>query len=379
MTNIRENKSNVPAIRFEGFTDSWEKRKLGDLVSINSGRDYKHLSKGTIPVYGTGGYMLSVNEKLSDIDGIGIGRKGTINSPFILRAPFWTVDTLFYALPREEENLYFLFLIFAEINWHRYDESTGVPSLSKRTIEAVEAMIAGSSQEEEKIGAFFANIDNLIAVNQRKGEKLKDIKKALLQKMFVSGEDKTPAIRFEGFTESWEKRKLGDVATFINGRAYKQSELLPIGKYRVLRVGNFNTNDSWYFSDLELPEKNYVNSGDLVYTWSATFGPHIWKGPKVIFHYHIWKIEVANYLDKYFLLYVLDADKQQLLNSTNGSTMVHVTKANMESKNIFIATKAEQRLIAALLVKLDNLIAVNQRKTEALKKMKQALLQQMFV
>ena len=92
-----------PEIRFEGFTDDWEQRKLGELVDVCSGRDYKHLSEGTIPVYGTGGYMLSVNDALSyDRDAIGIGRKGTIDRPYILKAPFWTVDTLFYAIPREK-------------------------------------------------------------------------------------------------------------------------------------------------------------------------------------------------------------------------------------------------------------------------------------
>ena len=98
--------SDVPEVRFAGFTAPWEQRKLGTLVDVCSGRDYKHLTEGTIPVYGTGGYMLSVSEALSyDEDAIGIGRKGTIDKPYILQAPFWTVDTLFYAIPREKNRL----------------------------------------------------------------------------------------------------------------------------------------------------------------------------------------------------------------------------------------------------------------------------------
>ncbi|MBL3903554.1 restriction endonuclease subunit S [Bifidobacterium longum] len=92
----------VPEIRFAGFTDPWEQRKLGEIVDVCSGRDYKHLSKGPIPVYGTGGYMTSVSEGLSyEEDAIGIGRKGTIDHPYRLNAPFWTVDTLFYSLPNK--------------------------------------------------------------------------------------------------------------------------------------------------------------------------------------------------------------------------------------------------------------------------------------
>ena len=95
------------------FDFSWEQRKLGELVDVCSGRDYKHLLEGTIPVYGTGGYMLSVNDALSyDRDAIGIGRKGTIDRPYILKAPFWTVDTLFYAIPREKVDLNYAFDIF---------------------------------------------------------------------------------------------------------------------------------------------------------------------------------------------------------------------------------------------------------------------------
>ncbi len=122
-----------PKVRFKGFTDDWEKRKLEDVIDIRSGRDYKHLKEGNIPVYGTGGYMLSVNEALSDDkDAIGIGRKGTIDNPYILRAPFWTVDTLFYAVPREKYDLNFVFDIFQNVNWKAKDESTGVPSLSRQ-------------------------------------------------------------------------------------------------------------------------------------------------------------------------------------------------------------------------------------------------------
>ena len=86
----------VPEIRLNGFEEDWERKSLSEVCTINSGRDYKHLKNGDIPVYGTGGYMLSVNEKLSDEDAIGIGRKGTIDKPYLLSAPFWTVDILCY-------------------------------------------------------------------------------------------------------------------------------------------------------------------------------------------------------------------------------------------------------------------------------------------
>ena len=177
--------SNVPELRFKGFTETWEQRKLGDLVDVCSGRDYKHLLDGDIPVYGTGGYMLSVSEALSyDKDAIGIGRKGTIDKPYILNAPFWTVDTLFYVIPRENIDLNFTFDIFQKIDWKKKDESTGVPSLSKAAINEINVLIP-ELKEQEKIGELFSKIDSLITLHQRKYDKLVQVKKALLSKMFV--------------------------------------------------------------------------------------------------------------------------------------------------------------------------------------------------
>lgn len=148
-------------------TDTWEQRKLVDVVDVRSGRDYKHLEEGDIPVYGTGGYMLSVNEALSDDeDAIGIGRKGTIDNPYILRAPFWTVDTLFYAVPRDKYDLNFVFDIFQNVNWKAKDESTGVPSLSKATINAVETLMPEYA-EQKKIGEYFSYLDNFITLHRR--------------------------------------------------------------------------------------------------------------------------------------------------------------------------------------------------------------------
>ena len=176
---------NTPELRFPGFTDPWEQRKFSDVVEIGSGMDYKHLGEGDIPVYGTGGYMLSVDAALSeDKDAIGIGRKGTIDKPYILRAPFWTVDTLFYCIPKENYDLDFTNCLFQNVDWKKKDESTGVPSLSKVIINNVETA-APSFDEQKKIGEYFKGIDNLITLHQRKVDDLKTMKKCLLQKMFI--------------------------------------------------------------------------------------------------------------------------------------------------------------------------------------------------
>ena len=163
-----QNGHSVPEIRFSGFTEDWEQRKFADVVDIGSGMDYKHLEEGNIPVYGTGGYLLSVNKALSDDkDAIGIGRKGTIDKPYILRAPFWTVDTLFYCIPKENYDLDFTSCIFQNVDWKKKDESTGVPSLSKVIINNVETATP-TMDEQQKIGEYFSNLDHLITLHHRK-------------------------------------------------------------------------------------------------------------------------------------------------------------------------------------------------------------------
>ncbi|MBO0461848.1 type I restriction enzyme, S subunit [Enterococcus sp. DIV2371] len=189
-----------------------------------------------------------------------------------------------------------------------------------------------------------------------------------------------PMLRFEGFSDAWEQRKLGTCVKFLNGKAYKQQELLDVGKYRVLRVGNFNTNDKWYYSNLELDENKYANSGDLLYLWATSFGPEIWNEEKVIYHYHIWKLEVTdNSIDKHYLYTWLLTDKERIKQSTNGSTMIHITKGNMEEREFkFPVDITEQKKIGSFFQKLDDTLALHQRKLEQLKRLKQGFLQVLF-
>ena len=182
---MSEIKRKVPKLRFPGFTEDWEQRKLGEILKVNSGKDYKHLENGDIPVYGTGGYMLSVNEALSEVDAIGIGRKGTIDKPQYLKAPFWTVDTLFYLVPLENYSCSLLYHLSNLIPWKKFDESTGVPSLSKSTIDGIQVNIPKDKKEQDTISMLFNRINNLITLHQRKLEHLQLQKKALLQQMFV--------------------------------------------------------------------------------------------------------------------------------------------------------------------------------------------------
>lgn len=151
------------------LVSTWEQRKFSDIVDVCSGKDYKHLEEGPIPVYGTGGFMTSVDEALSyDRNAVGIGRKGTIDKPYLLKAPFWTVDTLFYAIPKSDVDLEFAHCSFLNVDWKSKDESTGLPSLSKEAINETIALVP-ISNEQSRLGEFFSNLDFLITLHQRMG------------------------------------------------------------------------------------------------------------------------------------------------------------------------------------------------------------------
>ncbi len=153
----------------------------------------------------------------------------------------------------------------------------------------------------------------------------------------------------------WELARLGEIINVLNGRAYKKHEMLSEGT-PLLRVGNLFTSNEWYYSNLELEPDKYIDDGDLIYAWSASFGPFIWEGGKVIYHYHIWKMDLFSHenVDKYYLKNYLQAISAAIKASGNGIAMIHMTKERMEKLALPIPPLPEQHRIVA---KVDELMA----------------------
>jgi len=170
----------------------------------------------------------------------------------------------------------------------------------------------------------------------------------------------------------WKSTQLSEVCRLINGRAYKKAELLEKGSYPVLRVGNFFTNNHWYYSDLELDVDKYCDRGDLLYAWSASFGPRIWDGGKVIYHYHIWKVVPdSQKITKEYLFHLFDWDKEKIKEEQGtGTTMIHVGKGSMEKRVVPIPPLEEQKQIVAVLDKA--FAAIDQAKTNIEKNLQNA-------
>ena len=383
-------KTEMPSIRFYGFDNDWEQRKLGELVDVCSGRDYKHLSEGTIPVYGTGGYMLSVNDALSyDRDAIGIGRKGTIDRPYILKAPFWTVDTLFYAIPREKVDLNYAFDIFQNIDWKKKDESTGVPSLSKTAINDID-VLAPKHDEQQIIGQFFAAIDNLITLHQRKFEKLTNVKKSMLEKMFPQNGSCYPAVRFKGFTDPWEQRKAIDIADYSKGNGYSKGDLTDAGTPIIL-YGRLYTKYQFAISEVDtfaVPRNGavYSQGNEVIVPASGETAEDIARASAVeksgvLLGGDLNILRPFDFINPLFLALAISNGEPQkeLAKKAQGKSVVHTHNTDIQEVTIAYPSRTEQDRIVSVFCQLDHLITLHQRELEKLQSIKKALLEKMFV
>ncbi|WP_336316581.1 restriction endonuclease subunit S [Stutzerimonas stutzeri] len=176
------------------------------------------------------------------------------------------------------------------------------------------------------------------------------------QKPLTERDDEAPAFELPA---GWAWARLSNVVNVLNGRAYKKEELLDAGT-PVLRVGNLFTSNHWYYSNLTLEEDKYCNPGDLLFAWSASFGPFIWQGERSIYHYHIWKLDfyAQSQLSKYYLYNFLLEQTQEIKAAGHGVSMVHMTKEKMEKLVVPVPPLAEQHRIVA---KVDELMALCDR------------------
>ena len=378
--------SNTPQIRFAGFTDAWEQRKLEEVITVGNGMDYKHLSEGDIPVYGTGGYMLNVDKALSyDKDAIGIGRKGTIDKPYVLKAPFWTVDTLFYCIPKEDYSLDFVYCIFQNVNWKEKDESTGVPSLSKVNINSTDVKVP-TLAEQEKIGEYFSKLDSLITLHQRKCDALQKFKKSMLQKMFPQNGESVPEIRFAGFTDAWEQRKFSDF-TFPAGERNKDD--LDLEPFAITNNQGFIAqseahDDFGYMKDVDRKMYIVVKPNSFAYNPARINVGSLgyYEGEENVIVSSLYEVfQTAEYVDDKFLKhwFKTKAFQDWIKRLQEGSVRLYFYYDKLCECIMSMPSVEEQRKIGAYLDKIDNLITLHQRKLETLQKMKKSLLQKMFV
>lgn len=377
----------LPILRFPGFEGEWEEKMLGDVCEILNNRREPISSekrvKGIYPYYGASGIVDYVqdfifNERLLLVGEDGAKWGSFEKTAFIANGKYW-VNNHAHVLKTVAINDVFLenYLVMLDIN--PLIAGAAPPKLTLGILKKIVIPVPKDTIEQQKIADCLSSLDDLITAETQKLEALKTYKKGLMQVLFPAEGEKVPRLRFPGFEGEWEEKMLGEVATFINGRAYAQEELLATGKYRVLRVGNFFSSKDWYYSNLELEDNKFCNNGDLLYAWSASFGPRIWQGEKAIYHYHIWKVVEKDQVCKQFLYWLLELETEKIKsNQANGLGLLHITKNSIEKWDIHIPSLQEQQKIADCISSIDNQITTAAQKIETLKQHKKGLMQQLF-
>lgn len=331
--------------------------------------------------------MLSVNDKLSDTDAVGIGRKGTIDKPLYLKAPFWTVDTLFYCISKESSDVKFIYLLFQIINWKRYDESTGVPSLSKNTISSIKTYVP-KVKEQDHISKLFFSLDNTLQLHERKCEELALIKKALLQELFPKKDEIKPEVRYKNFSDAWEQRRLGEGTIKIGDGLHGTPKYSTNGDVQFINGNNLingkvvvTSETKKVTSSEQSKDDKELNQNTILMSINGTIGSLAWyRNENLMLGKSVAYIEVSKF-DKKFVYTYLQTDKVKyyFMNSLTGTTIKNLGLKAIRETPLLIPNIEEQQKIGSFFQHLDSLIALHQRKLEKLKQLKKFLLQNMFI
>ncbi|NDW21204.1 restriction endonuclease subunit S [Alteromonas hispanica] len=208
-----------------------------------------------------------------------------------------------------------------------------------------------------------------------------------LQENLVTSKSLLASALFERFHQEVNPTPIKDIFNVYNGRAYKKPELLDSGKYKVIRIQNLKGGENYYYSDLELDENKYCESGDLLFSWSGTpgtsFGAFIWNDEKAIYHYHIWKMEPKLEIAPRYAYWLLkDITEEAIANARGVAGMLHITKGTMESFVVSLPSYEAQQKIAkeldALALKSEQLQAEISSKIDSLKHLKASILDSAF-
>ncbi|MDV7703557.1 restriction endonuclease subunit S [Leuconostoc suionicum] len=386
----------TPQIRFQGFTDDWEERKLGDIFDYEQPTKYivqstEYDDTFNTPVLTAGkSFLLGYTDEISGI------KNATVENPVVIFDDFTTgshyVDFSFkikssamklLSLNDNSDNFYFMFNTLKNIKYvPQSHERHWISKFSEFEI------YKPSQEEQQKIGSFFKQLDDTIALHQRMLDLLKEQKKGFLQKMFPKNGAKVPELRFSGFADDWEERKLGELSNIVGG-----------GTPSTSNPEYWDGDIDWY-APAEIGEQSYVSKskktitelglkkssarmlpvGTVLFTSRAGIGNTAILAKEATTNQGFQSIVPdQNKLDSYFIFSRTNELKRYGEVTGAGSTFVEVSGKQMSKMSIMVPELSEQQKIGSFFKQLDETIALHQRKLDLLKKQKKGFLQKMFV
>lgn len=409
--------ADIPKIRFKGFTEPWEQRKLGELAEIVGGgtpsTSVNSYWDGDIDWYapaeiGEQIYLESSQRKITEeglnkssakilpIGTVLFTSRAGIGKTAILQKEGCTNQGFQSIVPNKEKlDSYFIFTRSEELK--RYGETVGAGStfveVSGKQMANMELMMPKTMPEQQQIGEFFTNLDHFITLHQRKCDDTKELKKYMLQKMFPKNGEKFPEIRFKGFTEAWEQRKLEDFGKATGGTSI-ESEFSEDGVYKVISIGSYSENSVYNDQGIraiksDKTSNRVLNRNDLtmILNDKTTSGNIIGRVLLIeesgiyVYNQRTERIEIN--LDEYdpvFLYEMLNAPniREKIIKQAQGNTQIYVNWTTISLLEYMIPSKEEQVKIGEHLHGISNLIALHQRKCDTLKELKKYMLQNMF-
>ncbi|HEM6262185.1 TPA: restriction endonuclease subunit S [Streptococcus suis] len=413
---MTKEKSTVPRLRFPGFTDAWKQRKLGEVAEkisqknldrqyvetftnsaefgIISQRDFFEKNISSLDNI-SGYYIVSpddfvYNPRISNLAPVGPIKRNKLGRVGVM-SPLYTIFRF------SDIHLDFVEKYFDTTIWHRYMELNGDSGARSDRFAIKDSVFKGlpiplpTLPEQEVIGNFFSDLDQLITLHQRKLDDVKELKKALLQKMFPKGNGNDfPELRFPEFTDAWKQRKLGEVVSISSG--YTGDASLSNGKYKLTRIetisdGNVDVSRTGFSN--ELPDEKYrLKFGDILFSNINSLA-HIGKvaifniGEEVFHGINLLRlVPKQDLINPYFIYYQLVTESKKNWSKSHANQAVNQASINQTSlsiQKISLPTLPEQEAIGSFFSDLDQLITLHQRQLDHLKLLKKALLQQMFI
>jgi len=407
-----------PKIRFEGYSEDWEQRKFGEITELKSAsRVHKdEWTSNGVPFYRSSDVMAAINgtenekafiseelyEKLSKVSGkleegdILVTGGGSVGNPYIVpdNKPLYTKDAdLLWIKNKGKFHSYFLYEFFFSPTFRNYLGSIShVGTIAHYTITQLSdtPICLPSFEEQKKVGEYFQSLDNLITLHQCKCDETKTLKKYMLQKMFPQNGEKVPEIRFDGFTEDWEQRKLGDISSLIT-KGTTPKDKSGTGEVNFIKVENINdfSGDIVGMSKISLEEhqgylkRSQLQEGDILFSIAGTLG-RVTSVNKAILPANTNQALSIIRLKEGNLEYVKTCLKGNVVadfirrNPTIGA-QPNLSLEQVSNLEIGIPSEAEQEKIGLYFSNLDHLITLHQRKCNELKEIKKYMLQNMFV
>ncbi|WP_084791450.1 restriction endonuclease subunit S [Leyella lascolaii] len=372
---------NVPALRFPEFSGEWDEYAIGEILSIGNGRDYKHLHNGDIPVFGTGGYMTSVDDFLYDGESVFVGRKGTINKPLYYNGKFWTVDTLFYTYNFTDVLPKFVYCLFQTINWLKYNEASGVPSLSKATIEKIKVRIP-SMDEQDKLSNLLFLLDKRIEVQNKIIEKYESLIQAMCDTL-IERETQQVTLSFGDFGQSYSglsgksAEDFGDGYPFITYMNVYQNQIIDSTDVGLVKINETEQQSVVRYGDIlltlssETPEEVgmgavYLGETYPLYLNSFCFGIHITDEAKIYPPFLAYYVSSQSFRKAVYPL-------------AQGSTRFNLQKSDFMKKKFSFPVIEKQRIIYSFLKNYSDKLIVEKQIMRLLCNQKCYLLRQLFI